>query len=215
MGLWKGTVEDLVRQEPQQRRASGLDSRSKPSRFEIINTPLVGLRVLCRKPVTDQRGYLERLFCEDELKEIMRGAHIVQVNRSLSRKQGTVRGLHFQMPPHAEMKLVSCLKGHVLDVAIDLRRGSPSFLHWHGEVLSDDNHRTLMIPQGFAHGFQALSDECELLYLHTAAYEPSAERTINARDPRIGINWPLTIAEMSSRDQSHPMLGAEFKGIDL
>ena len=94
-----------------------------------------------------------------------------------------MRGLHFQYPPHAETKLVSCLRGEVFDVAVDLRRDSPTFLRWHAEILSSDNHRTLLIPEGFAHGFQTLTEDCELLYLHTAAWQPGAEGGRTRRTP--------------------------------
>ena len=97
----------------------------------------------------------------------------------MTASRGTVRGMHFQHPPHAETKFVSCLRGEVFDVAVDLRNGSPTFLHWHAEILSADNHRTLVIPEGFAHGFQTLSDDCEMLYFHTAAYNPEAEGGLN------------------------------------
>jgi dTDP-4-dehydrorhamnose 3,5-epimerase len=182
------------------------------SRFEIEDAPLAGLCVLRRKPVADHRGYLERLYCEEELEAVTAGARIVQINRTLTRKRGTVRGMHFQRAPHAEMKLISCLNGEVFDGVVDIRRGSPTFLRWHGEVLNAHNRRTLIIPVGFAHGFQTLSDDCELLYFHTAAYAPSAEGALNASDPRIGIDWPLPISEMSPRDLSHPMLSTEFEG---
>ena len=123
--------------------------------------------------------------------------------------------MHFQLPPHAETKLVSCLRGEIFDVAVDLRKNSPTFLQCHGEVLSESNHRSLLIPEGFAHGFQALSDDCELIYLHTAAYEASAEGALNAIDQRLAIAWPMVITEISDRDRRHPMLAADFEGIEL
>jgi dTDP-4-dehydrorhamnose 3,5-epimerase len=121
--------------------------------------------------------------------------------------------MHFQYPPYAETKIVSCLHGEVFDVAVDLRRGSPTFLHWHAEILSAENHRTLLIPEGFAHGFQALSEDCELLYFHTAAYQPSSEGGLNAQDPRLQIRWPQAVIELSSRDAAHPLLDEGFVGV--
>ena len=109
--------------------------------------------------------------------------------------------------------MVSCLRGEVFDVAVDLRAGSPTFLRWHGEVLSAGNQRSLLIPRGFAHGFQALTDDCELLYLHSAAYAPGAEGAASALDPALAIRWPLDITDMSERDRGHPMLEPDFKGI--
>ncbi|WP_295434379.1 dTDP-4-dehydrorhamnose 3,5-epimerase family protein [uncultured Thiodictyon sp.] len=184
------------------------------NRFTFTATPLQGLMLIQRHPIGDQRGYLERLFCSDELAALLAGRAVAQINHTLTAKQGTVRGLHFQHPPHAETKLVTCLKGEVFDVAVDLRRGSPTFLHWHGERLSADNHRTLVVPEGFAHGFQALTDDCELLYLHTTAYRADAEAALNALDPRLTIDWPLPIIERSARDQAHPWLDDGFLGLD-
>ena len=185
------------------------------SRFVIEKTPIDGLHVIQRKPIGDERGYLERMFCGDELKPIIDKHSIVQINHTLTEKAGTVRGMHFQHPPHAEMKLVSCLRGKVFDVAVDLRKGSPTFLQWHAEVLTETNHKTFVIPEGFAHGFQTLTEDCGLLYLHTAAYSPDAEAGLNALDPRLAIAWPMPIAESSERDQNHAMLTSEFIGLSL
>ncbi len=183
------------------------------ARFEILGTPVAGLHVLQRKPIGDSRGYLERLFCADELQALMPGRRIVQVNHTLTVSRGTVRGLHFQLPPHAETKFVHCLRGEVFDVAVDLRRNSPTFLHWHADVLSADNHKTFVIPEGFAHGFQTLSDDCEMLYFHTAAYRQEAEGGLNPQDPRLAIRWPLSVAGLSPRDAAHPLLDAAFAGV--
>lgn len=140
---------------------------------------------------------------------------LVQVNHTLTRRRGTVRGMHFQWPPHAETKFVSCLAGEILDVAVDLRRHSPTFLRWHGEILSVANQRSLLIPEGFAHGFQALTDDCELLYLHTAAYAPGAEGALNALDPRLAIAWPLPVTDRSERDCLHALVADDFEGLAL
>lgn len=172
----------------------------------IEPTPLDGLSVLQRHPIGDQRGYLERLFCQETLQPLIGERRIVQINHTLTTKAGTVRGLHFQHPPHAEMKLVSCLRGEVFDVAVDLRQDSPTFLRWYATNLSAENHRSLIIPEGFGHGFQALTDQVELLYLHTAAYHPEAEDGINALDARLAIAWPLPVGERSTRDKSLPGL---------
>ena len=130
-------------------------------------------------------------------------------------EQGAVRGMHFQRPPHAEMKLVTCLHGVIWDVAVDLRAGSSTFLKWHAEELSAENRRALLIPEGFAHGFQALTDNCELLYLHSAPYAREAEAGLNPGDPMLSVVWPLAIAELSSRDAQHPMLNESFAGVVL
>ncbi len=115
-------------------------------------------------------------------------------------------------PPHAEMKLVRCLRGRVWDVAVDLRAESPTFLHWHAEELSPDNHRMVVIPEGCAHGFQVLTPDSELLYLHTAFYAPDAEGGVRHDDPALGIRWPLPVTDLSPRDRSHPLIDAGDRG---
>lgn len=182
-------------------------------RFDFTNTSIDGLRVVQRKLIEDSRGFLSRFFCAEEFYPIGFNKGISQINHTFTRSKGAVRGLHYQMSPHAEIKLVSCLKGEVFDVAIDLRQGSPTFLHWHGEVLSADNRRSLLIPEGFAHGFQTLTEDCELIYLHSAPYVQDAEAALNVKDLKLNIAWPLDITEISERDSSHPMIKNDFEGI--
>lgn len=184
-------------------------------RFDITPTPLNGVHVIRRKPIGDSRGFLERLFCAKELHPLMGDRSIVQINHTVTARRGTVRGMHFQHPPHAEMKLVSCLRGEVFDVALDLRDGSPTFLQWHAEVLSASNQKTLLIPEGFAHGFQAMTEDCEMLYLHTALYQPGAEDGLHPGDSRLGIRWPLTVAELSPRDAAQRPVTENFRGVRL
>lgn len=181
--------------------------------FAAIPTPLAGLVVVQRKRLEDQRGFFSRLFCADELSAIGFARPVAQINQTLTRQRGAVRGLHFQHPPHAEDKFVSCLHGAIFDVAVDLRRGSPSFLKWHAEMLSAENGRSLFIPQGFAHGFQALTDDCELIYLHSRPYAPQAEGALNVNDPALAIAWPLAFTDISQRDSVHPRITEEFNGI--
>jgi dTDP-4-dehydrorhamnose 3,5-epimerase len=183
------------------------------SRFSVLATPLLGLNVVVRKPFGDNRGYLERMFCNDELQDVLGARRIVQINHTMTRTKGTVRGMHFQYAPYAEMKFISCLRGSVFDVAVDLRKGSSTFLHWHSEVLSAENHKTLVIPEGFAHGFQALTDDCEILYLHTTAYSPCAEAGLNPQDSKLAIAWPLPIAEISPRDAAHSLIADDYEGV--
>jgi dTDP-4-dehydrorhamnose 3,5-epimerase len=183
------------------------------AQFTVIARPLPGLALVQRHRVEDHRGFFSRLYCGAELAELGLSLPIAQINQSFTRRRGAVRGLHYQRPPHAEDKLVSCLRGEVFDVAVDLRRGSGTFLRWHGERLSADNARSFLIPQGFAHGFQVLSDDCELLYLHTRAYAPEAEGAVNARDPAVDINWPLAFTDISARDAGHDFLPPDFSGI--
>lgn len=184
-------------------------------RFETIACAIPDLVVLRRKPVSDHRGMLERLFAADELAALTGARPIVQINRTRTAKRGAVRGMHFQHPPHAELKIVTCLRGAVFDVAVDLRRGSPTFLGWHSERLTEGSGTSMVIPAGFAHGFQALSDDAELLYFHTANYEPTSEGAVNARDPRLAIQWPEPIADLSERDASHALLAADYAGLRL
>lgn len=186
------------------------------SRFDFIPTTLAGLILVQRKMFTDHRGFLSRFYCVDEFCEAgLIHKPIAQINHTLTRCKGSVRGLHFQYPPNAEIKLVSCLQGEIFDVAVDLRQGSPTFLCWYGAVLSAQNQQSLFIPEGFAHGFQTLSENCELIYLHTAAYHPESEGALNISDPRLNITLPLAISEISERDRSHKLIEQGFAGIAL
>jgi dTDP-4-dehydrorhamnose 3,5-epimerase len=185
------------------------------SRFTVTETGIAGLRVVQRQRLGDERGFLSRLFCAEELESAGWHKPIAQINHTLTQMRGTVRGMHFQRPPHAEMKLVTCLRGAVWDVGLDLRAGSPTFLRWRAVELSADNGRALLIPEGCAHGFQALTDDCELLYLHSAPYAAQAEGGLSATDPTLGIEWPLPIALRSERDLCHPGVTPEFIGLDL
>ena len=185
------------------------------SRFDFIPTPLTGLTLVQRKVTEDHRGFLSRFYCANDFSETDLNTPIAQINHTLTKTKGAVRGLHFQNPPHAEIKLVSCLQGEIFDVAVDLRKNSPTFLQWHGVVLSARNRQSLLIPEGFAHGFQALSQDCELIYLHTATYHPEAEGALNVADPRLNIAWPLAITEISERDRNHQLIEQDFQGIIL
>jgi len=185
------------------------------ARFDVIDTPLAGLKVVQRKPIRDARGYFSRFFCAEEFRQAGLNDRIAQINHSHSKIAGTVRGMHYQRPPHAETKFVSCIRGEIFDVAVDLRRDSPTFLQWHGEILSAENQRSLLIPGGFAHGFQTLTEDCELLYLVSAAYAPTAEGGVNALDPMLKIEWPLPVTEMSEKDRNNVMLPQEYSGIKL
>jgi len=185
------------------------------SRFTIRDTPIADLKIVERQQLSDSRGFLARLFCTDELAPAGWHKPIAQINQTLTQKQGSIRGLHFQSAPYAEMKLVTCLRGAIWDVAVDLRAASPTFLQWHAEELSAANHRALLIPEGFAHGFQTLCDDCELIYLHSLAYTPGAEAGLNPKDSMISIRWPLAVTELSARDAQHPMLDPQFKGVTL
>ena len=186
---------------------------SRSGRFEFIETPIHDLCLLQRKPLGDSRGYFERMFCSDELMQIGWHGPISQINHTYTARKGSIRGMHLQLAPQAETKLISCLKGEVWDVAVDLRVGSPNFLHWHAVLLSQDNQQSFLIPAGFAHGFQTMSDEVEMLYFHSKPYAPDCEMGLNPFDPRIAITWPLPVTEISDKDQTRAMLSPEFQGI--
>lgn len=185
------------------------------SRFDIAALPLDGLKRITRLRLGDARGFLARLFCADELSAAGWCQPIAQINHSFTAVCGTVRGMHYQKPPFTEAKLVSCLRGSVWDVAVDLRPDSPTFLQWHAETLSADNRCAMLIPEGFAHGFQTLTGDVELLYCHSAPYASDHEGALNALDPRLAIAWPLPVLDRSLRDQSHPLLGPAFEGVVL
>lgn len=166
-------------------------------RFAVTSSKRGGLTRLERQRLGDSRGFLSRLFCAEDLRDAGWFKPIAQINHTHTARRGAVRGMHFQHSPHTEMKLVSCIHGEVWDVAVDLRLGSKTFLQWHAEQLSAENCRALLIPEGFAHGFQALTDDCELLYVNSAAYSPEAEDGLNPQDPALAIKWPLKIAALS------------------
>lgn len=185
------------------------------NRFDLSDTPIAGVKLVRRSRWTDERGFLSRLFCADELRAAGWTQTIAQINHACTHRSGTVRGMHYQLPPHAEYKLVSCLRGEVWDVALDLRADSATFLQWHAARLSSDNGAALLLPEGIAHGFQALSDDVELLYCHSRPYVPLAERGVSPLDERIAINWPLPVHSMSERDRQLPPLDDQFFGVKL
>ncbi len=156
------------------------------------------------EPRCDERGSLERLFCLQAMATVQPGLHFVQANLTHTLQRGTVRGLHLQAMPAAECKLIRCLRGVAFDVTVDLRPGSATFGHWHAVELSEQNHRSVFIPDGCAHGVQALTDDMQLLYQHTAAYTPECERGVRADDPQLAISWPLPITAWSLRDRAWP-----------
>ncbi len=184
-------------------------------KFEFTSTTLKDLVICKQKPIVHDLGFFVRTFCAEEYLGAGLRKPVVQINQTLTRVKWSIRGLHFQYSPYSEGKLVTCLKGEVFDVAVDIRRGSPTFLQWYGAVLSAENNTSLLIPEGFAHGFQTLTDDCEMLYLHTAPYMPQSEGGLHPNDPSIAIEWPFMVTEMSGRDKSHPFLNKDFDGLDL
>jgi len=178
-------------------------------------TRLNGLYTIDTAPTVDTRGSFVRTYCDDEFVVIRSNLHWKQSNLSTTQGKGSIRGMHFQYPPAAEVKLIRCLRGKVLDVAVDVRHGSPTFLQWEAVELAENNNRMMFIPEGFAHGFQILTDEAQLLYMHSAAWSPALEGRLRFDDPRIGVRWPLPVDHVSDRDLGTPLVDDHFTGVDL
>ncbi|MDF2188765.1 dTDP-4-dehydrorhamnose 3,5-epimerase [Paraflavitalea sp. CAU 1676] len=176
-------------------------------------TTLEGSYVIDIEQYSDSRGWFARFFCKKEFSAIGHDKEWVQLNHSANFRQGTLRGMHFQCPPFREIKMVRCIAGSVFDVIVDLRKESKTFMNWYGTELSATNRKMLYIPEGFAHGFQTLSDNSELIYHHTEFYTAGSEGGIRYNDPRLNIQWPLSVSIISDRDKTHPYLDQHFKGI--
>jgi|SRR6478735_6750937 dTDP-4-dehydrorhamnose 3,5-epimerase len=179
----------------------------------FTETPLQGSYTIELMPFTDERGWFARYFCMNEFNQIGHTKEWLQMNHSFTTKKGSLRGLHYQLHPFSEIKLVRCIAGTVFDVIVDLRKDSFTFLQWFGTELSSSNKKMMYIPKGFAHGFQCLTDECELLYHHTEYYKPNVEGGIKYDDSKINIKWPLAVTVISDRDKSHSSLKENFKGV--
>lgn len=183
--------------------------------MKILDTPFAGLHEIRTTSNGDARGRFTRLFCEQELASLRPKLHFTQINLSETRERGTLRGMHYQMPPAAEAKLIHCLRGRVFDVAVDVRAGSPTFLQWHAVELAEDGDNAVFIPEGFAHGFQTLTDDAHLLYMHTAPWTPACEAGLRHDDPRLAIAWPLPATGLSERDRSYAPIDDAFQGVRL
>ncbi len=179
----------------------------------FTETTLKGAYVVVPEPFVDERGWFARTYCKKEFAAIGHDAEWVQLNHSFTKQKGTVRGMHYQLPPFSEIKLVRCIAGAVFDVIIDLRKDSSTFLQWFGTELSAANKKMMYIPEGFAHGFQALSDDAELIYHHSQFYQPGVEGGISYDEVKVKIEWPLAVASISKRDKQHPVLEDDFKGV--
>ena len=173
------------------------------------DTDLEDARLIELRLLGDERGAFARTFSRDEFAQGGMASVYVQQNMSVSATAGTVRGMHFQRAPHAEAKLIRCLRGAILDVIVDLRRGSPTYLRHQGFELSAANRHQLYVPPGFAHGFQTLVDDVEVSYLVSAAYAPAAEGGLRHDDPLLGIAWPRPAAVLSAKDAGWPLLDAD------
>jgi len=178
----------------------------------FLETPLRGAYVIEIEKREDERGFFARSWCEREFTAKGIDPHLVQCNVSFNKLKGTLRGIHFQAPPHAEAKLVRCTKGALFDVIVDLRKDSPTFLSWFGVDLTAANYRMLYIPKLFGHGFQTLEDDTEIFYQMSEFYEPSAARGLRWDDPSLGINWPDKTGTMSQKDQQYPNINVDEFG---
>ncbi len=181
--------------------------------MDFIETELQGAFLIKPKILKDERGGFTRVFCKQDFKQIGHSKDFVQFNHSFNINRGTLRGMHYQESPHSEIKLIRCIRGSVFDVIIDIRKSSPTFLKWHGTVLSEENKDMIYVPEGFAHGFITLEENSELLYHHTSFYEPKSERGIRYDDSIINIEWPEAIISISDKDRNYPLLTTNFKGI--
>lgn len=188
---------------------------SDNSRFKIIEEPIKDLKKIARIPISDDRGHLERLFCLDELKDLFSDP-IKQVNFTETKVAGTVRGLHYQLPPAGETKLVSVLQGAIYDIVLDLRAASSTFGQVFTFRLNAEHNHSLLIPAGFAHGFQTLSDSVKLIYFHDNSYNKSLERGVKILDKKLNIEFPISSHSLSKRDTSFPVFDdAEVYNIEM
>lgn len=181
--------------------------------MKFVPIPLPGAYLIGLEPFKDERGWFARTYCKDEFSSIGHDREWLQLNHSFTGNKGTIRGMHYQLPPFTEIKLVRCIAGAVFDVVIDLRKDSATFLQWFGVELSAANQQMIYIPDGFAHGFQSLTENTELIYHHSQFYTPGVEGGIRYDEPMIKIKWPLPLTSISERDKDHPFLDNNFKGI--
>ena len=179
----------------------------------FTETPLSGAYLVTLSPHSDDRGWFVRTYDQTAFAQIGHTADWVQMNHSLTRQTGAIRGMHFQYPPHAEIKLVRCIAGNVFDVIVDLRSSSPTFGQWFGAELSAENQVAMYVPKGFAHGFQTLANDCQLIYCHSECYASEHEGAVRFNDPRIGIDWPLPVTDLSTRDANHSLISPSFTGL--
>jgi len=174
--------------------------------MKFHKTPLEGVHLVELEKLEDSRGFLARLFCERSFAEAGLESRFVQINNSVSRRKGILRGLHYQAPPHSEAKLLRAIRGAIFHVVVDVRRGSPSFSKWFGTEVNDKNRLMLYIPRGCAHGILSLTDDVEIIYMASAFYTPGSERGVRFDDPHIGIEWPFAPVEVSDKDRAWPDL---------
>lgn len=174
--------------------------------FKVSETFLSGVKIIEPDVFGDNRGFFMESYNDKRLKEQGIDIHTIQDNQSLSTEPGVIRGLHYQLNPKSQAKLLRVLTGAIFDVAVDIRKGSPTFGRWGGFILSAYNHRQLLIPKGFAHGFCTLTPDVNVLYKVDEYYAPDQERGIIWNDPDLGIDWPVSAPILSEKDRYHPLL---------
>jgi dTDP-4-dehydrorhamnose 3,5-epimerase len=183
--------------------------------MKFHQTSLPGAYTIELEKRGDDRGFFARLYCQREFETAGIPTPVVQINNSLTARAGTLRGMHYQLPPAAEIKVVRCIRGALFDVIIDLRPDSPTYAQWFGAELSAENRLMMYVPRGFAHGFLTLTDDTEAFYLVNALYTPEAERGIRFNDPRFDVSWPRVPVEVSEKDRNWPEFNPAFHGIEL
>lgn len=181
--------------------------------FIVEELPLEGLKLIKRKPKADNRGFFSRIYCPEQLSAYGFIKSVAQINHSFSLKRGTIRGMHYQMHPYVDTKLISIIHGEILNVVVDLRVSSDSYLKTYSIELSGSESNGLLIPAGFAQGFQTLSDNVDLFYCQAEKYVKDFDSGLNPFDPALAINWPLPVSEISDRDKNHPLINKNFKGL--
>jgi len=181
--------------------------------MDFIPTPINGLYVVSVKKLVDERGIFARTYCKTDFKKIGFDKEFVQFNHSFNKSIGTIRGMHFQKIPFAETKLIRCVQGAVYDVAVDIRKDSSTFLQAFGIELNEDNMLSILIPEGFAHGFQTLQDNTALIYHHTAFYTPGADFGFRFNDTALNIKWQMPAVNVSDKDKSYDLIDKNFKGL--
>lgn len=182
--------------------------------MKFLETPLQDARLIQLEKRGDDRGFFARAFCSEEFGKAGLVTNFVQMNNSLSAKKGTLRGMHYQLAPHGEVKVVRCLRGAIWDCIVDLRPDSPTFGKWYGVELTAENRDALYVPRGFAHAILTLAPDTEVLYLVSDFYAPSAERGMRFDDPWLGIEWPIEPVELSEKDRNWPLFDPEFHGVE-
>ena len=178
--------------------------------MKFQKTPLPGAYLVELEPFQDERGLFARTYCKNEFAEIGHDSEFVQFNFSVSKETGTLRGMHYQAPPNAEIKLLRCIRGAIFDVIVDVRKDSKTFLNSFGAELSEENMLSMYVPEGFAHGFLTLTDNAQLIYHHTQSFSPEDYRGIRWDDPAVRVKWPFQPTNITEKDRSYPLIDEGF-----